>query len=90
MKKTERLEIENRVLKDTIGQMQAVLKEWNQIPEDKRYKTTEMFNCLVQIDHIAGYEKKLKEEMRRESQRKFSSGFQTAAGRSRNGAEGDG
>ncbi len=61
--KTQRLEVENKVLRESIDRIKKKLEERDQMPLRERFDESVMSSCLAYIGSAVNYDRCLKNEL---------------------------
>ena len=71
MKKVDRLEIENKILRESLEQIRQAVEKFDQIPFTGRYTTENMIGCIVSARYYSDYKERLEKELKREGKKRF-------------------
>ncbi|MCI8887414.1 MAG: hypothetical protein HFG70_04935 [Hungatella sp.] len=71
MKKVDRLEIENKILRESLEQIRQAVEKFDQIPFTERYTTEHMIGCIVSARYYSDYKERLEKELKREGKKRF-------------------
>ena len=71
MKKVDRLEIENKILRESLEHIRQAVEKFDQTPLLEKYTADNVIECIVSARYYSNYKERLEIELKWEEKKRF-------------------